>query len=130
MRRAVMDCGPASSTDQTNTDLPGRLTKRLRGNLTSYPRTCSTWHRSLVHKIPERLRNYLNSIKDRWRNLGNYATVPEFGGNVMKIFHNTVCAIAVLIVLTPGLFAQWPSYPTPGVPKGPDGKANLTAPAP
>jgi len=48
----------------------------------------------------------------------------------MKIFHNTVCAIAVLIVLTPGLQAQWPSYPTPAVPKGPDGKPNLTAPAP
>jgi hypothetical protein len=24
------------------------------------------------------LRNYLNSIKDRLKNLGNYATVPEF----------------------------------------------------
>jgi len=31
-----------------------------------------------VHEIPERLRNYLNSIKDRsTMNLGNYATVPE-----------------------------------------------------
>src|SRR5262245_16306321 len=26
--------------------------------------------------------------------------------------------------------AQWPAFPTPGVPKGPDGKPNLAAPAP
>ena len=30
----------------------------------------------------------------------------------------------------PAVFAQWPSYPTPGVPKTADGKPNLTGPAP
>src|SRR5580700_4882314 len=29
-----------------------------------------------------------------------------------------------------GLFAQWPAYPTAGVPKTADGKPNLTGPAP
>jgi hypothetical protein len=29
-----------------------------------------------------------------------------------------------------GLFAQWPDYPTAGVPRTPDGKPNLAAPAP
>ena len=36
---------------------------------------------------------------------------------------------AIVAVLSPPLSAQWPRYP-PGVPKGPDGKPDLTAPAP
>jgi len=36
---------------------------------------------------------------------------------------------AMLALLSPSLLAQWPLYPV-GVPKGPDGKADLTAPAP
>src|SRR5271155_5262759 len=41
-------------------------------------------------------------------------------------------SVAVAAAFTAGavaLCAQWPSYPT-GVPKGPDGKADLTAPTP
>jgi hypothetical protein len=44
-----------------------------------------------------------------------------------------VGALAMVVVLggLPGaLFAQWPNYPTPGVPKGPDGKPDLNGPAP
>src|ERR1700685_2074714 len=44
-----------------------------------------------------------------------------------------VGALAIVVVLSglPGaLFAQWPNYPTPGVPKGPDGKPDLAGPAP
>jgi hypothetical protein len=37
----------------------------------------------------------------------------------------------VLLALTPAaLFAQWPAYPTPNVPKTADGKPNLSGPAP
>jgi hypothetical protein len=36
----------------------------------------------------------------------------------------------ILMVAAPALFAQWPSYPTPGVPRTADGKPNLTAPGP
>jgi hypothetical protein len=37
----------------------------------------------------------------------------------------------LFLALTPaGLLAQWPAYPTPGVPKTADGKQNLTGPAP
>jgi hypothetical protein len=39
-------------------------------------------------------------------------------------------AIATTVLLTSALSAQWPAYPTPGVPKTADGKPNLTAPAP
>jgi hypothetical protein len=39
------------------------------------------------------------------------------------------CAV-IVAALSPSLFAQWPLYPVPGVPKGPDGKPNLMAPAP
>ncbi len=39
-------------------------------------------------------------------------------------------AAAVLAAAPAGLFAQWPAYPTAGVPKTADGKPNLTGPAP
>ena len=39
-----------------------------------------------------------------------------------------VAGIALLVPLTAS--AQWLNYPTPGVPRLPDGKANLAAPAP
>lgn len=37
---------------------------------------------------------------------------------------------AILAALAPPVLAQWPSYPTPGVPRLADGKPNLTASAP
>jgi len=43
------------------------------------------------------------------------------------------CSFATLILLSTAptaLFAQWPSYPSPGVPKTADGKPNLSGPAP
>lgn len=40
-------------------------------------------------------------------------------------------ALAIVIALMPSaLIAQWPSYPTPGVPRTADGKPNLSAPTP
>jgi len=36
----------------------------------------------------------------------------------------------IVAALSSSLSAQWPLYPKPGVPKGPDGKPNLTAPTP
>ena len=43
----------------------------------------------------------------------------------------TVLMSAVIVAaLSSSLSAQWPLYPKPGVPKGPDGKPNLTAPTP
>jgi hypothetical protein len=48
----------------------------------------------------------------------------------MKIFRTGFVAISLLAVLTPPVWAQWPAFPSPGVPKGPDGKPNLAAPAP
>ena len=41
-----------------------------------------------------------------------------------------VCVIAVCVALAPSLGAQWPSYPTPGVPRTADGKPILDGPAP
>jgi hypothetical protein len=38
--------------------------------------------------------------------------------------------IAVCVAASVPVVAQWPSYPTPGVPRTPDGKPNLTAPTP
>src|SRR4030095_3189453 len=40
------------------------------------------------------------------------------------------CVIAVCVALGPSLGAQWPSYPTPGVPRTADGKPILDAPTP
>jgi hypothetical protein len=42
----------------------------------------------------------------------------------------TAGAAALLVALAPHLGAQWPSYPTPGVPRLADGKPNVDAPAP
>jgi hypothetical protein len=47
----------------------------------------------------------------------------------MKILVNSIAVAAALAAGAIGVFAQWPSYPT-GVPKGPDGKPDLNAPAP
>src|SRR5438128_4958688 len=41
----------------------------------------------------------------------------------------TTVMCAILALSTP-LAAQWLDHPTPGVPKGADGRPNLTAPAP
>ena len=43
---------------------------------------------------------------------------------------SAVGVIAVCVALAPSLGAQWPSYPTPGVPRTADGKPNLDAPTP
>jgi hypothetical protein len=43
------------------------------------------------------------------------------------------CSFAPLLLIVAAssvLLAQWPSYPTPGVPRTPDGKPNMGAPAP
>ena len=49
----------------------------------------------------------------------------------MKTLHKAVLgSVLILAAFTPSLSAQWSSYPTPGVPKGPDGKPDLNAPAP
>ena len=42
----------------------------------------------------------------------------------------TTLGLLMLLALPGALSAQWPDYPTPGVPKGPDGKPNLTGPVP
>jgi hypothetical protein len=39
-------------------------------------------------------------------------------------------AAAIVAALSPSISAQWARQPSPGVPKGPDGKVNVTAPAP
>src|SRR5215467_10327497 len=38
--------------------------------------------------------------------------------------------LAFVAGMSPSLSAQWPSYPTPGVPRTPEGKPNPSAPAP
>jgi hypothetical protein len=46
--------------------------------------------------------------------------------NLSKVFG----AAAMLLASSSGLFAQWPAFPTPGVPKTADGKRDLAGPAP
>jgi hypothetical protein len=48
----------------------------------------------------------------------------------MKRWFTVAVVAAIAAALSPSLSAQWPLYPLPGVPKGPDGKPNLTASAP
>ena len=48
----------------------------------------------------------------------------------MKTKGAVVIAFALLLGGRSALYAQWPLYPKPGVPKATDGKVNVTAPAP
>jgi hypothetical protein len=48
----------------------------------------------------------------------------------MTRFRHTAGIIALVATLAASLSAQWPSYPTPGVPRTADGKPHLLAPAP
>ena len=48
----------------------------------------------------------------------------------MRIQINVVCALTLICLPPATLSAQWLHYPTAGVPKWPDGKPNLNAPAP
>ena len=41
-----------------------------------------------------------------------------------------ISAFIVLLLAVIPLHAQWVHYPTPGIPRTPDGKPNLSAPAP
>ena len=47
----------------------------------------------------------------------------------MKRWFTVTVVAAIAAALSPSLSAQWPLYPQPGVPKGPGGKPDLTAPA-
>src|SRR5262245_19944136 len=48
----------------------------------------------------------------------------------MKWRFTAVVVAAIVGPLLPPMSAQWPLHPSPGVPKGPDGKPDVTAPAP
>ena len=49
----------------------------------------------------------------------------------MKPLLNAIGSIAIIMAaISSSLSAQWPPYPTAGVPKTPDGKPDLTAPVP
>jgi hypothetical protein len=49
---------------------------------------------------------------------------------MQRSYLHFAAAALVLAAAPASLFGQWFDYPTPGVPKGPDGKPNLAAPAP
>src|SRR5215831_12935810 len=42
----------------------------------------------------------------------------------------TAAVLVAITALSPSVSAQWPLYPQPGVPKSPNGKPDLNAPAP
>jgi hypothetical protein len=48
----------------------------------------------------------------------------------MKRWFTAAMSAAIIAALASPLTAQWPLYPQPGVPKGPDGKPDLSAAAP
>ncbi|HJZ79815.1 MAG TPA: hypothetical protein VKD91_05700 [Pyrinomonadaceae bacterium] len=48
----------------------------------------------------------------------------------MKRWFAVPLVAAIIAASSPSVSAQWPLYPQPGVPKGPDGKPDVNAPAP
>jgi hypothetical protein len=47
-----------------------------------------------------------------------------------RVKRTMILGAAAMLLASSGLFAQWPAFPTAGVPKTADGKPNLTGPAP
>src|SRR5262245_13958395 len=52
------------------------------------------------------------------------------GGSCMMWVSRACGVIAICVALAPSLGAQWPSFPTPGVPRTADGKPVLDAATP
>jgi putative oxidoreductase len=52
------------------------------------------------------------------------------GGSTMKAQRTALATIAVVALLSAVTAAQWVNRPTPGIPRLPNGKPNLTAPVP
>src|SRR5580765_327680 len=48
----------------------------------------------------------------------------------MSMLVRTIAALAIAAAASVSMGAQWPSYPTPGVPRTPDGKPVLDGPTP
>ena len=48
----------------------------------------------------------------------------------MKAQRTALATITALVLASVAMQAQWVGRPTPGIPRTPDGKPNLTAPAP
>ena len=48
----------------------------------------------------------------------------------MRVTSRLVLAAAVALLSSVTMHAQWVTFPTPGIPRTPDGKPNLNAPAP
>src|SRR4051794_39431773 len=48
----------------------------------------------------------------------------------MKLLRTAVAIGAIIVALSPVLSGQWPVYRVPAVPRTPDGKVDLNAPAP
>src|SRR5262245_836423 len=48
----------------------------------------------------------------------------------MKVLFNAAVVLSLRLAMSLTALAQWGDYPTPGVPKLPDGKPNLTGPVP
>ena len=47
-----------------------------------------------------------------------------------RMLINTACFLVIVTALSTPVWAQWPAYPTPGVPKTRDGKPDLSSPVP
>src|SRR5262245_50217993 len=56
-------------------------------------------------------------------------SMPNLRGARMRS-HRLVVVAVIALLMPVAVSAQWLNYPTPGVPRLPDGKANLAAPAP
>src|SRR6188508_248838 len=48
----------------------------------------------------------------------------------MKLFLLAVTSVALAVAIAPMMAAQWPDFPSPGVPLLPNGQPNMEGPAP
>src|SRR5512139_1088630 len=53
-----------------------------------------------------------------------------FGGDAMSTLRVVLRTISLSMLLSSTVAAQWLNYPTPGIPRLPNGQADLSAPTP
>jgi hypothetical protein len=72
----------------------------------------------------------VESLGSQFSGAAQYVCALRSEADVKRPFTGALSAAAIVAVLSPSISAQWPLYPSGNVPKGPDGKPNLAAPAP
>ena len=83
-----------------------------------------------IHALFRRGREAAEQIGGRYPFAATVRYLPSRMRPSMKPLFRAVASLVIVAAISPSLSAQWPAYTPAGVPKMPDGKPTVTAPAP